>query len=926
MRSTTVTVLAILILASSATLCHSQLSPPSLSKMDQTLTALCRNGPPDTPVRIVVQTRPGELSAVLRDFAELGGTVRTKFSIIDGFAGAVPGRRLERLAALPGVTRISSDAGVRKMLDTAAPAVGAAVAWQQYGVTGHGVTVAVIDSGINLNNDLVAPDRALPPSSIDAEIAAEIAQKHAEQTARKAEHEAAKLVEAEQALEAAKAADKSAADAAGQAKKARDQAVSAADDAVKASAEAAKKAAAAAAAVKTAEQALKDAAKVLADAQKAAESAQAASQAAAAEAARLGQEAQPYLDKAAQAKQEWEAAKKAGEDQKACDKAKAKYEAAQADADKAWARAAAALKAAKEAADALVAALKTATSAADKVASCQASLTAAQAAALAASDAANAAESAINASKDAAAAAQKAYEIAARVAEKADKAVVDAKSKRDAQDAKSGEARREADAAAKAARDAQDALAAAVKAEDQWTWWGDAGLEGGRLLGGYDWVANKEIVANNDQCGHGTHIAGVIGSTALMTRWPKNREALKQADPDRFAREVAKHDLQYWRDFAGVAPRVNLVNCRVLDKNGLGYVSDVIAALEWCISHKDQYGIRIANLSLGRPVGESHDTDPLCLACDRAWRAGIVIVASGGNWGYEGYSTIFSPGNTPCVITVGAVDDYGTVTRDDDEISGYSARGPSPIDHVVKPDIVAPGNRVTSLRVKDSGLDKAYGDTNIVPLDYYTTRTEGRDRVKDSQYFVLSGTSMAAAIVSGACALVLEQDPSLTPDTVKTRLMLSADPSPQYSALWQGAGYLNIPEALTCTVKSIDTALSPVALETTEGDWCISPVPVMVAGDNLCWEPTPRPKPPSAGSLPPAPVSVNGDNLAWEPVYPVPPKQEVYQPAKDPAWGGYTGYGWWPQYVCAVDTSPIAGYGEDFAIYLHKHGPKPPKK
>ena len=184
----------------------------------------------------------------------------------------------------------------------------------------------------------------------------------------------------------------------------------------------------------------------------------------------------------------------------------------------------------------------------------------------------------------------------------------------------------------------------------------------------------------SDQFGHGTHVAGIVGANGAASSGPN-----------------------FTHTFKGVAPNANIINLRVLDANGASQESEVIAAIEEAIALKDTYNIRVINLSLGHPVYESFTLDPLCQAVEAAWRAGITVVTAAGNMGRDnsfsehGYATIGSPANDPYVITVGAMNTNGTPWRSDDKITSYSSKGPSLLDHIVKPDIVAPGNAVVSL-------------------------------------------------------------------------------------------------------------------------------------------------------------------------------------------------------------------------------------
>ena len=318
--------------------------------------------------------------------------------------------------------------------------------------------------------------------------------------------------------------------------------------------------------------------------------------------------------------------------------------------------------------------------------------------------------------------------------------------------------------------------------------------------------AQQSFVPNDscsdDHCGHGTHVSGIIAGDG-----------------------AASTGSQYTKTFYGIARRAELINVRVLDQNGQGSVSSVLAGLQWVIANKSACNIRVINLSLGHPIGESYTTDPLCQAVEVAWKAGIVVVCAAGNngrasatqsadaanegWGIA-YGSIQSPANDPYVITVGATKSMDGV-RGDDRIATYSSRGPSRLDFVLKPDIIAPGNHIISLYSCGSTLYQWNSATGAgLPKDYYQNINA---TTASTDYFVLSGTSMACPVVSGAAALLLQANPNLTPDTVKARLMASADkwtdPSGNADPCTYGAGYLDIPAALASTVTPTQPALSP---------------------------------------------------------------------------------------------------------------------
>jgi serine protease AprX len=284
-----------------------------------------------------------------------------------------------------------------------------------------------------------------------------------------------------------------------------------------------------------------------------------------------------------------------------------------------------------------------------------------------------------------------------------------------------------------------------------------ANRTGQRVTKFVDFVNNR--TAKYDDWGHGTHVAGIIAGNGY------------DSNGDRLS----------------IAPKANIVALKALDFEGKGKISDIIAALDWVITNKTQYNIRVVNMSLGAGVFESYYTDPLTLAAKRAVDAGIVVVAAAGNMGKAAdgkpqYGAITAPGNAPWVLTVGASSSMGTTDRRDDTIALYSSRGPTMIDFAAKPDLVAPGSGTVSLSEKNSL--------------FYTTKAQYLLPGKKSgltylPYLTLSGTSMAAPVVAGSVALMLEANPALTPNLVKAILQFTAQVYNGHNYLTQGAGFLN---------------------------------------------------------------------------------------------------------------------------------------
>src|SRR3989442_1174943 len=386
-------------------------------------------------------------------------------------------------------------------------------------------------------------------------------------------------------------------------------------------------------------------------------------------------------------------------------------------------------------------------------------------------------------------------------------------------------------------------------------WWIPANQTyGSRVVYSQNFVPGT--TETSDQYGHGTHVAGIIAGAGWFSTGSN-----------------------FTHTFKGIAPNANIINLRVLDQNGAGTDSSVIGAIQTAISLKSTYNIRVINLSLGRQVYESYTLDPLCQAVEAAWNAGIVVVAAAGNQGRndsagtDGYGTIAAPGNDPYAITVGAMKTANTPTRVDDTIASYSSKGPTAFDFVVKPDIVAPGNQVISTLAPSASLLSSPTDVYLSEYSYSTTTNTGsggntKNNKKKStsslstaptnaispSYMRLSGTSMATPVVSGAAALLLQQNPNLTPDQVKARLMKTAsknfpvdstvtDPTTgiaytdYYDIFTVGAGYLDIAAALSSNDLADASAVSPTAAfdPTTQSVYLVTGTSV-VWGTDAVWD------------------------------------------------------------------------------------------
>ena len=303
-------------------------------------------------------------------------------------------------------------------------------------------------------------------------------------------------------------------------------------------------------------------------------------------------------------------------------------------------------------------------------------------------------------------------------------------------------------------------------------------LGNNRVVHFADFVKGQK--APYDDYGHGTHVAGIIAGNGQDSAGARR----------------------------GIAPGAHLIVLKALDSAGDGNVSHVIAAIDYAVRRRSAFNIRVLNLSVAASVYESYNTDPLTLAARRAVEAGIVVITAAGNLGRDAsgtaqYGGITAPGNAPWVLTVGASNENGTADRRDDTVASFSSRGPGLIDGSVKPDLVAPGVGIESLADPNS----------LLYLSRPAARRWGTVRTASEPYLTLSGTSMAAPIVAGTVALMLQANPSLSPENVKGILQRTAESHSRYDQLTQGAGFLNARAAVELARSLADDASSLESVE-----------------------------------------------------------------------------------------------------------------
>lgn len=247
----------------------------------------------------------------------------------------------------------------------------------------------------------------------------------------------------------------------------------------------------------------------------------------------------------------------------------------------------------------------------------------------------------------------------------------------------------------------------------------------GRIIASADLTSEADGI---DRYGHGTHLAGIIAGNGLLS-------------------------LGKW---AGVAPKANLVSVKVAGADGSADVSVIIAGLQWVLAHRTTFNIKVLNLSFGTDSLQSYAVDPLDYAVEQVWVSGILVVVSAGNRG-SGASTINKPADDPYVLTVGAADLKNTSSKDDDVVADFSSRGPTQ-DGISKPDVVAPGVTLVSNRALFSTVDLAHPSAAV-----------------DLNYMKGTGTSQAAAVVSGVAALMYQASPTMSPDVAKATIVGSTN-------------------------------------------------------------------------------------------------------------------------------------------------------
>ena len=328
-----------------------------------------------------------------------------------------------------------------------------------------------------------------------------------------------------------------------------------------------------------------------------------------------------------------------------------------------------------------------------------------------------------------------------------------------------------------------------------------AGLNGaGQVTNGPDLSFDSQVpqLTYNDEFGHGTHMAGIIGGNDVYGS--------------------GAHYAGDTNHFVGVAPDAHILNIKVFDENGLADVSQVIAGIDWAVAHRNDPGlnIRVINLSFGTNSSQAYTLDPLAFSAEVAWRSGIVVVAAVGNNGPTS-GGVSDPAYDPYVLAVGAADTTNTLSTADDSVAHFSSVG----NGVRNPDLVAPGVHIGSLRDPGSFIDLNYGAGATVA----------------DRFFRGSGSSMATAVVSGAAAVYFSAHPTATPDQVKYAFTSTLRPLLGQPASAQGGGELNLAAALNASTplylaqQSFAVATGTGSLDASRGGVHITSNGVALSGE-----------------------------------------------------------------------------------------------
>ena len=266
---------------------------------------------------------------------------------------------------------------------------------------------------------------------------------------------------------------------------------------------------------------------------------------------------------------------------------------------------------------------------------------------------------------------------------------------------------------------------------------------------------NKTALNTEDGHGHGTHVVGIING-----------------------RSSDGH-------YIGIAPDATVYSIKISDDSGSAHEADMLRGLQWVYDNRGSTNIKAVNLSVASATAESYLTSVVDAAVEQLWLNGITVVVAAGNRGAAVDAEWYAPANDPFVITVGALDDNLTTAPGDDSLATFSGRGMTQ-DGYNKPDVVAPGRKIYAPLASSSATLATLLPTHISA---------------DGRHIRLSGTSMAAPVVTGVVALVKQVFPNMTPDQMKWLFVNNLHP---YNAQPDKAGMVN-PQQMLTSAKSTST-------------------------------------------------------------------------------------------------------------------------